>query len=249
MGSTRLPGKVLQPLAGRPMLARIADRVGSARSVDKVLVATTVLARDDVIAELCSTEGLDCFRGSESDVLNRFRQAAHSRGARAVLRITADCPCADPDLIDAIYTLFERDDLDHASVSTGAGAALSKEFRWPDGLDAEWMKFTALDQAEREATAAMDREHVTPYIWRNRNLFKIGSLPAPEDGSQLRLTVDNEADFELISRIYDHFAPNGLFRLADIIALLREHPELVSMNQAYIGTEGYQQFHQDVPDD
>jgi len=243
MGSSRLPGKVLRSLAGDPMLGRIVQRVAAAETVDTVIVATSDRPQDDTLAGFCASRAIACFRGSETDVLDRFWRAAASRGAQSVLRITADCPCADPDLIDAIHCLFLEEDLDHASVCTGAGAAGTREFRWPDGLDAEWMKFDALERAAREATAPLDREHVTPYLWRNRQWFRCAALVAPADYSGLRLTVDNEADFQLIDSIYRHFAPNGLFRLADILALLQQHPELAEGNRAFIGREGYEEFH------
>ena len=125
MGSTRLPGKVLRPLAGLPMLARVVNRVAAAGSVDAVLVATSDQPRDDVLADFCSAHAIDCFRGSEEDVLHRFWQAACAKGGDPVLRITADCPCADPGVIDSLYKLFIEQDLDHAGVATGAGAAMS----------------------------------------------------------------------------------------------------------------------------
>jgi spore coat polysaccharide biosynthesis protein SpsF len=243
MGSSRLPGKVLRLLAGEPMLGRIVQRVAAAESVDAVIVATSDRPQDDVLAEFCASRSIDCFRGSETDVLDRFWRAAAGKAAESVLRITADCPCADPAVIDTVYRMFREGGLDHASVSTGAGAALSQEFRWPDGLDAEWMSFPALKKAADEATDSLDREHVTPYLWRHPLLFRTASLAAPEDYSQFRLTVDNEEDFQLIARIYQHFAPNALFGLEDILMLLRQQPELAALNRAYIGTEGYQQFH------
>ncbi|NJD08277.1 MAG: hypothetical protein FIA97_17530 [Methylococcaceae bacterium] len=246
MGSSRLPGKVLRLLAGEPMLGRIAHRVAAARSVDAVIVATSDQSQDDVLAAFCADHGIDCFRGSESDVLDRFWRAAASRRAEAVLRITADCPCADPAVIDAVYQMFQAQDLDHGSVSTGAGAALSREFRWPDGLDAEWIKSSALQRAAEEATNPLDREHVTPYIWRNPHWFRLAALSAPADYSRLRLTVDNEADYQLIDRVYRHFAPDGLFGLPDILELLQRHPELAALNSAYIGSEGYAQFYDHI---
>jgi spore coat polysaccharide biosynthesis protein SpsF len=240
MGSTRLPGKVLRPLAGRPMLVRIVDRVRACPAVSRVIVATSDRDGDEPIRQLCAAEQIDCFAGSEHDVLDRFYSAALSFHGDPLIRITADCPLVDPTLLAKLVALFDGGGYDHAGVATGAGALFLGEGRYPDGLDAECFSFAALERAWREATSPQDREHVTPYIWRNVDRFRCGQLTSPTDYSQLRWTVDNEADFDLIARVYDAlYRPGAVFGMEDVLQYLAAHPELAATNEAFIGKEGY----------
>jgi spore coat polysaccharide biosynthesis protein SpsF len=240
MGSTRLPGKVLRPLAGRPMLARIVDRVRSSTSVAKVVVATSDREGDEPIRQLCAAEAIDCFAGSEQDVLDRFYRAAATFGGDPVIRITADCPLVDPRLLTQLVALFAEGAYDHVGVATGAGALFLGKGRYPDGLDAECFSRAALERAWREATSPPDREHVTPFIWRQKDLFRTGQLTSPVDYSQLRWTVDNEADFELIARIYEAlYRADRVFGMDEVLQFLAAYPELAAANQAFVGKEGY----------
>jgi spore coat polysaccharide biosynthesis protein SpsF len=180
-------------------------------------------------------------------VLDRFWRAAKAYDGSPVLRITGDCPFADPGLIDRLFAFFTAERLDHCGVATGAGAAKSMENRWPDGLDAEWMTFEALDRAHREASEPLDREHVTPYVWRNKHLFRTGLMFAPVDYANLRWTVDNEADFTFVRTVYEAlYSPERPFLLGDILRLLQERPELAAVNARYVGHEGYERLH-DLP--
>ena len=240
MGSTRLPGKVLRPLAGVPMLARIVERIRACARVDRVAVATSDRSADDPIRTMCATEGLDCFSGSEEDVLDRFYQAAKLFGGDPLIRITADCPLVDPVLLGALIELYESGAYDHVGVATGAGALFLGGGRYPDGLDAECFSTAALERAWREARSRADREHVTPYIWRHKDRFRCGQLTSPRDYSNLRWTVDTEADFTLIARIYEALShTNGAFTMEDVLRYLAAHPELAATNEAFIGKEGY----------
>jgi spore coat polysaccharide biosynthesis protein SpsF len=240
MGSTRLPGKVLRPLAGRPMLARIVERVRAAASVANVVVATSDREGDEPIRQMCAVEGIDCFAGSEQDVLDRFYRAAVTFHGDPLIRITADCPLVDPGLLTKLVALFGEGGYDHVGVATGAGAIFLGKGRYPDGLDAECFSAAALERAWREATSPQDREHVTPFIWRQKDLFRTGQLMSAVDYSQLRWTVDNEADFELIARIYDAlYRPDGVFRMDGVLQYLAAHPELAATNEAFVGKEGY----------
>jgi spore coat polysaccharide biosynthesis protein SpsF len=240
MGSTRLPGKVLRPLAGRPMLARIVDRVRAAASVANVVVATSDRDGDDPIRQMCAAEGIDCFAGSEQDVLDRFYRAAAMFDGDPLIRITADCPLVDPQLLTKLVGLFAEGGYDHVGVATGAGAIFLGNGRYPDGLDAECFSRAALERAWREAASPQDREHVTPFIWRQKHLFRTGQLMSAVDYSQLRWTVDNEADFALIARIYDALhRSDRVFGMADVLQYLAAHPELAATNEAFVGKEGY----------
>ena len=157
MGSTRLPNKVLAELGGRPMLAQVVARVRRARTIDEVVVATTTTRHVDVIEDFCAREGIACFRGSEDDVLDRYYQAARAFNADVVVRITADCPLHDPEVIDAIVGHFDPARHDYVSNTIRRS--------YPDGLDTEVIAMAALERAWRGATWASEREHVTPYIW------------------------------------------------------------------------------------
>jgi spore coat polysaccharide biosynthesis protein SpsF len=240
MGSTRLPGKVLRPLAGRPMLARIVERVRACPSVAAVVVATSDREGDEPIRQLCAAERIECFAGSEQDVLDRFYRAARHAGGDPLIRITADCPLVDPGLIAKLAALFAEGHYDHVGVATGAGAIFLGQGRYPDGLDAECFSAAALERAWREATSPQDREHVTPFIWRQSDLFRTGHVTSPVDYSQLRWTVDNEADFELIARIYEAlYRPDRVFGMDDVLEYLAAHPDIAATNEAFVGKEGY----------
>lgn len=240
MGSTRLPGKVLRPLSGRPMLARIVERVRACPKIAAVIVATSDRDADEPIRQMCAAEAIDCFAGSEHDVLDRFYRAAVRAGGDPLIRITADCPLVDPALLGELVALYETGGYDHVGVATGAGALFLGRGRFPDGLDAECFSLAALERAWREAASAPDREHVTPYIWRHKELFRCGQLTSTNDYSQLRWTVDNETDFEVIAKIYDAlYRPSAPFLMDDVLRYLAAHPELAATNEAFIGKEGY----------
>ena len=240
LGSTRLPGKILMPLRGKPMLWHIVHRVRSTPSIAEVVVATTDEARDEPVVAFCQSAGIPCFAGSETDVLDRFYQTAKQHRADPVLRITGDCPLADPGVIERVLALFATGKFDHVGVATGAGALHETQGRFPDGLDAECFSFAALERAWKEATATSDREHVTPYIWREPGRFRVGTLRPDADYSQLRWTVDNADDFRFISRVYDAlYSESRVFGMEDVLRFLAEHPDASNINQAAIGHEGY----------
>jgi spore coat polysaccharide biosynthesis protein SpsF len=225
-GSTRLPGKALRPLAGAPMLERQLERVRRARRIDALVVATSSRAEDDAIAELCARLGVPCHRGSLEDVLDRVYAAALREAPSHVVRLTGDCPLADPELIDRVTDFCIDGGYDYASNTV--------EPTFPDGLDVEVMRIAALEAAWREARLASEREHVTPFLYKNPKRFRIGSFKATSDLSALRWTVDQPADFELVERIYRELYPkNAAFSTADIVAFLDRVPELKTANTMY----------------
>ena len=243
MGSTRLPGKVLRPIAGRPMLWHIVQRVRQVGNLTDVVVATSDQPTDRPLRAFCSAEGISFFAGSENDVLDRFYRAARTFDGDPLVRITGDCPFVDPDLVSSLIGLYQTGRYDYVSVTTGAGALYLEGGRFPDGLDAECFSFKTLERAWKDATHALDREHVTSYIWRNKDLFRCSHLTAAQDLSKLRWTVDNEADFEVVSRVYEALYREGkAFLMADILGYFAEHPELASANQLFIGKEGYSEI-------
>lgn len=242
VGSTRLPGKVLRSILGRPILWHVVERVRHASGLAHVVVATTDRPADEPIRRLCEEHGITWFAGSERDVLDRFYRTALRERGDPLVRVTADCPLVDPELLTRLLALYRTGQYDHVGVATGAGALRLPGGRFPDGLDAECFSFAALERAWREATRPIDREHVTPYIWRNTAIFRCGHLTSERDYSQLRWTVDTEADFELVAKVYEGlYRPDRPFLMADVLRFLAAHPEVAALNRDAIGREGYEQ--------
>ncbi|MDB5801081.1 MAG: spore coat protein [Rhodocyclales bacterium] len=231
MSSSRLPGKVLLPLFGEPMLARQIERVRRARRIDQLIVATSSAPSDDPIAALCSALGVPCHRGSLDDVLDRFEQAARPYVPQHVVRLTADCPLADPQLIDQL--------IDRHFESGGDYTTNANPPSFPDGLDAEVMRYAVLHIAWREAQRQSEREHVTLYIASHPQRFVIETLRSDTDLSALRWTVDEADDLALVERIYAALYPhNAAFTTQDVLHLLEEQPELRTLNTAHRRNEG-----------
>jgi spore coat polysaccharide biosynthesis protein SpsF len=232
MSSTRLPGKVLLPLLAVPMLSRQIERVRQARSLDQIIVATSTAPGDDAIAAECERTGVSCSRGSLDDVLDRFHHAVEPTSATVVVRLTGDCPLICPEIIDGVVALREQGQFDYASNA--------HERTFPDGLDVEVVTRDVLMSAWRHGLLPSEREHVTPYIWKHPELFRIGSYRNPIDYSALRWTVDERADYALVSVIFERLYPsNPRFRMADVLQLLEAEPELGQMNAGIQQNEGY----------
>jgi spore coat polysaccharide biosynthesis protein SpsF len=227
LGSTRLPGKSLAAILGKPALQRIVERVGRAPGIDGVAVLTSTAERDRAIVELCVGLGVPCVTGSEEDVLARFVQGVRELSASRVVRITADCP-----LIDAacVGRLVEVADVDHVSVATGAMAARPGLRRYPDGLDAELVTAEALLLAYDRATDRFEREHVTPYIWRRPEQFRLGLLEAPEDWGDERWTVDHPADLDFVRAVFARLPDPEDFGVRDVLEVLAREPALREIN-------------------
>lgn len=239
MTSTRLPGKVLMPIAGRPMLSWQLERMRRARSLDRIVIATTTLASDDPVVALCEAEGCDVTRGSEADVLSRYVDAARQYGAATVVRLTADCPLMDPALIDLAVQRFVQTGCDYLSNMLAPS--------YPYGLAVEVMKAQALLAAGAEALDPQEREHVTPFIYWRAQCFRLESLAMSPDLSHHRWTVDTPQDFELVSRILTALYPQRHdFAIADVLALLDQHPDWVKIN-AHVEQKAVNRGTQDKP--
>ncbi|HKB12152.1 MAG TPA: glycosyltransferase family protein [Vicinamibacterales bacterium] len=229
VSSSRLRRKVLKPILGRPMLLHQIDRVRRTRTLDALVVATSTDPSDEAIEDLCATAAVDCFRGSLADVLDRFYQAALRYRPQHIVRLTGDCPLADPELIDRVVNVCIDEELDYSGA----------EPSFPDGLDVEAIRFSALEAAWREATRPSDREHVTQFINRQRERFRVRGVANDVDLSHLRWTVDEPADFELVTRIYEALYPtNPAFTTRDILDLLARQPELATLNTGIMRNEG-----------
>lgn len=231
MSSKRLQGKVLAPILGKPMLARQIERVRRARRLDALVVATSTDASDDALETVCRAAEVPCFRGSLNDVLDRFYQAALPHSPQHVVRLTGDCPLAEPALIDALIERHLRDDADYTSNAL--------EPTYPDGLDVEVVKWSALETAWREAKLGWHREHVMPFIHSQPQRFKLSSCKHASDLSKLRWTVDEPQDLALVTAIYEALYPsNPAFGMTEILALLEREPRLATMNTKLERNEG-----------
>ena len=230
MGSTRLPGKSLAEICGRPMLWHVVARARRSRLVSKVVVATTDQPADDPIALMCRDEEIPCFRGSEDDVLDRFYRAAQAHSADVVVRITADCPLIDPAVIDEIVSRFKRSDCDYVSNTF--------RYTFPDGLDTEVFSFEALERAWREARKPSEREHVTPYLRTGRFRTANVESDAPVSGGRQRWTVDHPLDLEFVRGIYAEFSGKNEFGFHDVLDLLRKRPDLATQTET-VSNQGY----------
>jgi spore coat polysaccharide biosynthesis protein SpsF len=222
MSSARLPGKVLKDILGKPMLAHQIERVRRARLVDLAVVATSEEASDDPIAKLCARENIACHRGSLTDVLARFQSAEEQFGpTECIVRLTGDCPLTDPAIVDACVALQAANGADYTSNTK----------TYPDGLDVEVITSAALGRAAREATDPYDREHVTPFLYRNSDLFARDTLSYLRDLAHLRWTVDTPADFAFVERVFTELWPNNpAFGWRDVLALIKARPEIAAIN-------------------
>lgn len=225
MGSSRLPGKVLAEIHGMPMIAWVVERARKAKLVDAVVVATTVAANDDAVAEMCEARGYACVRGRAADVLDRYMQAAEMYGAEIVVRLTGDCPLIDPDVIDNTIQAF----LDSDPPAIYGSNRIVRSF--PIGLDVEVMTFEALKMANQEAKEPYHREHVTPYFYEDTNRFRIVSVHADGEYGHYRWTVDTPEDLRFVRAIFSRLNDVNDFSWNDVLEILKTEPELMKINR------------------
>lgn len=225
MGSTRLPGKVLLDIKGQTMLERVVNRTHRAKVIDEVVVATTTELADDEVESLCLKNDWRCFRGSQHDALDRYYQAALIHHAEIVVRITADCPLIEPQIVDRVVKEFldRQPDVDYA-------CNFLPQRTFPRGLETEVMRFDVLERAWREDKDPIWREHVTVYIYRNPHLFRIHGVTDALDNSHMRWTVDTAEDLTFVRRIYAHFRDDH-FSWGEVLDLLRENPQWLEINR------------------
>jgi glutamate-1-semialdehyde aminotransferase/spore coat polysaccharide biosynthesis protein SpsF (cytidylyltransferase family) len=231
MNSSRLPGKVLADIAGQPMLWHVVSRAAKTRGVDEVVVATSTSEMDDPVAEFCSQSNIVCFRGDSLDVLDRYFKCAESRHADYIVRLTADCPLLDPDIIEQVLKTLSGGEFDYVSNTIVP--------TFPDGLDAEAFSFVSLSRAWSEAKLPSEREHVTPYLWKNPQLFRLRNVTAPADWSSHRWTVDEQRDLDFVRAIYQATG-TMTFGLHEVLKLLEDRPDLACLNGGIKRNEGYE---------
>lgn len=226
MGSTRLPGKVLKSVLGKPLLFYLTERLRRVSQADGLTILTTTLPADDLIEEFCQKQQVKCFRGSSEDVLERYYQAALLMQPDAIVRITADCPLIDPNVVNQVIKLYREEFPRWDYLSNGFNGST-----YPRGLDTEIFSFAALEKAFLNGLKPYEREHVTPYFYQHPELFNLSGIRSPVDYSQYRLTVDTPEDFTLIALILEKLYPsNPHFALDELIKVLESHPSWVEIN-------------------
>ncbi len=252
MTSSRLPGKVLKTVLGKPLLEYQIERLRKIRNVTEIVIATTINATDQPIIDLCRQLGVATFRGPEDDVLARFYEAATGYRGETIVRVTADCPLIDPQVSEGVIQFFldQRRQYDYVSNT--------RRLTFPRGLDTEVFSFKTLEEAYREADRPEDREHVTVFMYRQPERYRIGNVSNTADLSRWRWTVDTAEDFHLIRLILESLYPQKPdFKMADVCGLLEEHPEWrelnahieqkklklnIKGNEAYLGSDSVAQL-------
>lgn len=225
MGSTRLPGKVMLDLGGRPVLRRVVDRARAIPGVDEVVVACATLPGDDVLEEACRAWGVAVYRGSDHDVLARFLGAARAHGADACVRITSDCPLLDPGVSGDIVRRFRQ-------AQPGVDYASNKiPQSFPRGLDTEVFTRAALERADADATQPYERAHVTIHLYEHPERFRLLGVTSDTDRADWRWTLDTPEDLAFLREVYARLGPGDDFAWTDVVALLEREPALMDINR------------------
>ena len=234
MGSTRLPGKALKEILGKPMLWHLINRVKEAKLVGKVVIATTRNKEDKVIINFAKENGIDYYAGSENDIVDRSYMSAKKIGAEAIVRITGDCPLIEPQIIDKAveYYLKNKDRIDYVSNVHPP--------TYPDGLDVEIYPFKTLERMWREIKDPFSREWIYTYIVENPDKFRIANIENETDLSGMRWTVDYKEDLDFVREIYKMlYEHDRVFHMEAILELLRQNPILLEINKDFIRNEAY----------
>jgi len=237
MASSRLPGKVLLPLAQKPLLLRMQERVSLSKHAGDIVVAIPDDSSDDDLFKLCQQNNLKVFRGNSIDLIDRHYKAAKKFNAKVVIKIPSDCPLIDPKVIDKVilYYINNQEKFDFVSNLHPPS--------YPDGNDVEIMSFDTLEKAWINAKNDMEREHTTPFIWENPDKFRIGNV-VWETGLDYsmthRFTIDYKEDYEFIKTVFEELYPKSKrFGLEDILLLLEQKPEIKKINEKYVGVNWY----------
>lgn len=232
MGSSRLPGKMLMPLAGIPVIQWVYDRARQIEGLDDMIVATTTTSKDDPLVASCMEHRIPVFRGSENDVLDRYYQAAQATAADVVIRVTGDCPLLDPGESSKVLALFRQ--------TPGCEYASNTHPPFlPDGLDTEVVQVSTLARVWREVGDRVAREHVTWYIHQHPEQFHLAALAPTESLAHQRWTLDNAEDFTFLAAVTSELKARGQFgSLREVLDILRDHPEWVELNRHIERNEG-----------
>jgi len=248
MNSTRLPGKVLMEIEGKPMLSHVINQTISANLIDDVIIATSTNSSDEPIIAFCEKNNVKYFRGSEKNVLDRYFKCAQKFSCDPIIRVTADCPLVDPNIIDNILEKFERGNYDYVSttITKQDSKWMDSTCNFPQGLAVEVAKFSTLNKAWENAKKPSELEHVFPYVQFHPELFNIGNLQNNEDFSYIRCTVDHPQDLDFVRKIYQKIPKNKPFvELNDILDIVRDDPKIVETNNMISFDEGTQKSYRE----
>jgi len=231
LGSTRFKGKILKEVLGKPLLQHMIERLQHSQYASDIIIATTIEKRDNPIENLSSSLKIPCFAGSENDVLDRYYKAAKKYETDVVVRLTSDCPLIDPEITDRVIQFYLDNKEKYDFVSNMHPPT------FPDGLDTEVIPFYALEKSWNEAHKIYEREHVSPYIWDNPHIFRLGNVFNNQElHLKQRWTIDYEEDFQFIKAIYENLYQEGeIFYMKDILKLLSEKKEIHNLNKKYLG--------------
>jgi len=231
MGSSRLPGKVMKEAAGIPLISHLLSRLKKSELIDVIVIATSDNIENKPMISYLESKGYEVFKGSEEDVLDRFYQALKNKKADVVVRITGDCPLIDYKAVDFVISEFKKRKVDYL----GCGKS------FPEGYGSEVFTFKSLEQAWQRAVLRSEREHVTPYIWKHPEIFRVQKLDMAKDYSHIRVTVDEPEDFTVVKAIFENFYPKKGedFFLEDIADYLENHRDIYNINKHVIRNEGY----------
>jgi len=229
--STRLPKKALKKIEGKPIIWHMINRVKKIKSVEQIILITTQKKEDRIFLKIAKENGILAFQGSEHDVLDRHYQCAIQYDADPILRITSDCPLIDPLLVEKMLQIFLKNNYDYVTNREPP--------TFPDGLDTEIIAFSALKKTTKYAKMSSEREHVTSYITKNSNKFKIFNYRNKKDLSHLRWTVDEKRDLDFVKKIYFQMKPKTLFSTNTVLKILAKEPSLLRINQGIIRNEGH----------
>ena len=234
MGSSRLPGKVLKEVNGKPLIEILLYRLSQSKKIDKIIIATSKNKENDSLAKTVKKLGFDVFRGSEDDLLDRYYQAAKRYNPKAVMRITGDCPLIDPDIIDKVVRKFEEDNVDYC-----ANSVPPETSKFPDGSDVEVFSMKVLDQANLEVKDEHSREHVTFQFWQDSK-YKSSQLIQNKDWSSYRITVDYPEDFKVVKYIFRELKRQNIFGYIDeIIDIVNSNENIKNKNSQYYFGQGW----------
>ncbi len=233
MSSSRLPGKVLKPILGLPMLAHQVARIKQSEKLDELIIATSNEASDQPIADFCKNAGIRCYQGNLHDVLDRFYQTALANQAKVIVRLTGDCPLIDAKIIDKAIDEHLTANNDYTTNSILPDHPTEK-FTYADGLDVEVINADVLASLWKNTTEPYYREHVTSYVRTHEHAFKVGYFHHQPDISGFRLTVDEPEDFELITEVFRHFQAQGsVFSYREVIDFIAKNPKLHRLNHSH----------------
>lgn len=238
MGSSRLPGKVMKPVLGRPLILSMLERVRGARTLDEIVVATTTASEDDAVATLMEEHGFACFRGHATDLLDRHLQARRAANASAVVKIPSDCPLIDPRVIDRVIAAFRAHPEEYDFVSNLHPAT------YPDGNDVEVIPMHALELGWQEATCPFEREHTTPFFWERPERFRINNVTwetGLDYSMSHRFTIDYPDDLAFVTAVFEglHLPGAPPFSLNEILSFLDQRPDVFRLNSYLAGVNWY----------